>query len=74
MKEKAECKVFEALDRFFEVILGGLRELVDGERYFDTFADDAIFESRRSRQNSRVRRSDARCSDLGFDERVGDLA
>ena len=38
--------IFEALDPFFEVVLRGLRELVDGEHYFDTFAEDAIFESR----------------------------
>jgi ketosteroid isomerase-like protein len=37
---------FEALDPFFEVVLRGLRGLVDGNHYFDTFADDAIFESR----------------------------
>ena len=38
--------VFEALNPFFEVVLRGLRGLVDGEHYFDTFAEDAIFESR----------------------------
>jgi ketosteroid isomerase-like protein len=43
---KAQYKVFEALDPFFEVILRGLSGLVDGEHYFDTFADDAVFESR----------------------------
>jgi ketosteroid isomerase-like protein len=46
MKEKTEYKVFEALNPFFEVVLSGLSGLVDGEHYFDTFADDAIFESR----------------------------
>ena len=34
------------MNPFFEVILGGLRELADGEHYFDLFAEDAIFESR----------------------------
>src|SRR6202049_4885515 len=38
--------VFEALNPFFEVVLKGLSGLVDGKHYFDTFADDAIFESR----------------------------
>ena len=44
--EKGEYAVFEALDPFFEVILRGLSGLVDGKHYFDTFADDAVFESR----------------------------
>jgi ketosteroid isomerase-like protein len=43
---KTEYKAFEALDPFFEVVMEGLRGLVDGEHYFDTFAEDAIFESR----------------------------
>lgn len=43
---KAEYAVFEALNPFFEVVLRGLSGLVDGEHYFDTFADDATFESR----------------------------
>ena len=38
--------VFEALNPFFEIVLTGLSGLVDGEHYFDTLADDAIFESR----------------------------
>jgi ketosteroid isomerase-like protein len=37
---------FEALDPFFEVVMGGLRGIVDGKHYFDTFAEDATFESR----------------------------
>ena len=37
---------FEALNPFFGVVLKGLQELVDGKHYFDTFAEDAIFESR----------------------------
>jgi ketosteroid isomerase-like protein len=43
---KARYAVFEALNPFFEIVLRGLSGLVDGEHYFDTFADDAIFESR----------------------------
>ena len=34
------------MNPFFEVVMKGLGGLVDGEHYFDTFADDAIFESR----------------------------
>ena len=45
MKEN-KYAVFEALNPFFEIVLRGLSGLVDGEHYFDTFADDAIFESR----------------------------
>jgi ketosteroid isomerase-like protein len=44
--KRGEYAVFDALNPFFEVILRGLSELVDGEHYFDTFADDAVFESR----------------------------
>ena len=43
---KVEYAVFEALNPFFEIVLRGLSGLVDGEHYFDTFAEDAIFESR----------------------------
>ena len=43
---KSQYKAFEALNPFFEVVLIGLSGLVEGEHYFDTFADDAIFESR----------------------------
>jgi ketosteroid isomerase-like protein len=39
-------EAFEALDPFFAVVMLGLRGLVDGKHYFDTFADDAVFESR----------------------------
>jgi ketosteroid isomerase-like protein len=46
VKKRAEYEVFEALNPFFEVVLTGLKGLVDGEHYFDTFAEDAIFESR----------------------------
>ena len=44
--KKAEYGVFEALNPFFEIVLRGLSGLVDGEHYFDTIADSAIFESR----------------------------
>jgi uncharacterized protein len=44
--KKNRYAVFEALNPFFEIVLRGLNGLVDGEHYFDTFADDAIFESR----------------------------
>ena len=43
---KAQYEGFEALDPFFAVVMEGLRGLVDGEHYFDTIADDAIFEFR----------------------------
>jgi uncharacterized protein len=46
MKRKADYKVFEALNPFFEVVLRGLSGLVDGEHYFDMFAEEAVFESR----------------------------
>jgi uncharacterized protein len=39
-----EYAIFEALNPFFEVVLKGLKGLVDGEHYFDTIAEDAIFE------------------------------
>jgi len=45
MKEN-KYAVFEALNPFFEIVLRGLSGLVDGDHYFDTFADYAIFESR----------------------------
>jgi ketosteroid isomerase-like protein len=43
---KIGYEAFEALDPFFEVVMEGLRGLVDGKHYFDTFAEDATFESR----------------------------
>jgi ketosteroid isomerase-like protein len=46
MKKRAEYKVFEALDPFFKVVMSGLSGMVDGDHYFDAFAEDAIFESR----------------------------
>jgi ketosteroid isomerase-like protein len=38
--------VFAALDPFFDIALQGLAGLVDGDHYFDTIADDAVFEFR----------------------------
>jgi uncharacterized protein len=38
--------MFAALNPFFEIIQQGLTDLVDGEHYFDTIADDASFEFR----------------------------
>jgi len=50
MKKRDEAlqagDVFEALQPFFQVVLSGLDGLVDGEHFFDTFAEDAVFESR----------------------------
>jgi uncharacterized protein len=43
---KIGYETFEALDPFFEVVMEGLRGLVDGKHYFDTFAEDTTFESR----------------------------
>lgn len=46
MMTKVQYKVFEALNPFFGVVMEGIRGLVDGKHHFDTFAEDAIFESR----------------------------
>jgi uncharacterized protein len=43
---RGEYAVFEALDPFFDIIQQGLSGLVDGEHFFDTIADNAIFEFR----------------------------
>jgi uncharacterized protein len=39
-------KVFRALDPFFDIVRRGLAGLVDGDHYFDTIADNAVFEYR----------------------------
>lgn len=44
--KKNEYAAFEAMNPFFKIVLKGLRGLVDGKHYFDTFADNALFESR----------------------------
>jgi ketosteroid isomerase-like protein len=46
MKKRVDYRVFEALDPFFKVVLSGLSGLVDGDHYFDVFAEDATFECR----------------------------
>ena len=43
---KTQYEAFEALNPFFEVVMRGLRGLVDGDHYFDTIAEDAYFEFR----------------------------
>lgn len=37
---------FRALDPFFSVVMEGLSKYADGEHYFDTLADDVLFEFR----------------------------
>jgi ketosteroid isomerase-like protein len=44
MMPNAKYAAFKALDPFFEVVQKGLSEFVDGEHYFDTIAEDALFE------------------------------
>jgi ketosteroid isomerase-like protein len=46
MPRQNQYAAFEALDPFFDVVLSGIREFVEGEHFFDIFADDAVFESR----------------------------
>jgi hypothetical protein len=46
MMPNPDYEVFKALDPFFEVVQKGLSGFVDGEHYFDTIADDALFEFR----------------------------
>lgn len=41
---KSEYPQHEALSPFFDVVMKGLKGLVDGVHYFDTIADDAEFE------------------------------
>ena len=45
MSERGQYGGHQALDPFFKIILEGLSGLVDGEHFFDTFAEDARFES-----------------------------
>ena len=44
MAKQAKYAAFQALDPFFEIIHRGLAGLVAGEHFFDTVADDAVFE------------------------------
>ena len=39
-------KAFAALDPFFNIVQQGLAGMVDGEHYFDTISDNAVFEYR----------------------------
>ncbi|MFL5759725.1 MAG: hypothetical protein ACJ789_08300 [Thermomicrobiales bacterium] len=41
---ESKYAAFSALDPFFDIVLQGLDGLVDGAHYFDTIADDAVFE------------------------------
>src|SRR5690242_3847587 len=43
---KDAYSAFRALDPFFSVVMGGLGKYTDGEHYFDTLADDVLFEFR----------------------------
>ena len=43
---KSDYTAFFALDPFFDVVMEGLSKFVDGEHYFDTLADDVLFEFR----------------------------
>jgi ketosteroid isomerase-like protein len=37
---------FSALDPFFDIVMEGLRDHVDGDHFFDAVAEDAVFEFR----------------------------
>jgi ketosteroid isomerase-like protein len=39
-------QAFAALDPFFDIVQQGLATLVDGDHYFETIADNAVFEFR----------------------------
>jgi len=41
---KRDYAAFRALDPFFAVVMEGLSKFVDGEHYFDTLAEDVLFE------------------------------
>jgi ketosteroid isomerase-like protein len=45
VSKRGQYAGYQALDPFFEIILEGLSGLVDGDHFFDTFAEDARFES-----------------------------
>jgi ketosteroid isomerase-like protein len=42
----AKYAAFTALDPFFNITRQGLKGLVDGDHYFDTIGEDAVFEFR----------------------------
>jgi hypothetical protein len=46
MSSRGKYAGYQALDPFFRIILEGLSGLVDGEHFFDTFAEDAHFEQK----------------------------
>jgi uncharacterized protein len=46
MTDLARYDKFSALDPFFNICQQGLTGLVDGEHYFDTIAENAVFEFR----------------------------
>jgi ketosteroid isomerase-like protein len=43
---KDNYSAFHALDPFFSIVMEGLSKYTDGEHYFDTLADDVLFEFR----------------------------
>jgi len=43
---EVDYRSFCALDPFFSVVMEGLSKYTDGEHYFDTLADDVVFEFR----------------------------
>ena len=43
---KDDYSAFSALDPFFSVVMEGLAKYTDGVHYFDTLADDVLFEFR----------------------------
>ncbi len=46
MMTDPKYKAFAALDPFFDIVQQGLAGHVDGDHYFDTIADNAVFEFR----------------------------
>lgn len=44
--KKNKYAIYDALNPFFEIVGEGLAGLVDGEHFFETIADDALFEFR----------------------------
>ena len=43
---RSDYPAFHALDPFFAVVMEGLSKFVDGGHYFDTLADEVLFEFR----------------------------
>lgn len=42
--KKDNYEKFEALNPFFDIVLKGLKGLVEGDHFFETIADDATLE------------------------------